>query len=274
MFEAPGVLGRIVAVKREEVAVGRRRMPEGALRAAAEERLRVDRPRGFASALQKRVEAGQPAVIAEAKRASPSKGILRDSFDPAAIAASYERGGACCVSVLTDERFFQGSNTALQEARAACSLPVLRKDFVIDAWQVYESAAIGADAVLLIAACLPEGVLSDLAALSGELGLDVLVEVHTAEELERVLRCCAAPLVGVNNRDLHSFEVRLETTLTLLPLVPKERLLVSESGISSREAVQRLWTAGVRAFLVGEALMRCADPGEEVQRLFGGLTAQ
>jgi indole-3-glycerol phosphate synthase len=259
------ILDRIVAVKREEVAAARQRRSESSLREQAQSRR--DR-RGFAAALHARVAAGSAAVIAEVKKASPSKGVLREHFVPAEIAASYERGGAACLSVLTDERFFQGSAAYLELARTACALPVLRKDFMVDAWQVYEARAMGADAILLIVACLDDALMADLEAQAQALGMDVLVEVHDAAELERALRL-KTPLVGINNRDLRSFEVSLDTTLALLPRLPPERLLVTESGIRERADVQQLRAAGVHAFLVGEAFMRAADPGAALADLFG-----
>ena len=260
------ILQRIVAVKHEEVAAAKARRGLASLRADAEA-LRGGR-RGFAEAVRARADAGRPAVIAEIKKASPSKGLLREPFEPAAIAASYERHGAACLSVLTDERFFQGSADDLREARAACTLPVLRKDFVVDEYQLAEAGAMDADCILLIAACLDDARLADLEACAQGLGLDVLVEVHDAAELERALRL-ATPLVGVNNRDLRSFEVRLETTLELLPRIPAGRLPVAESGILARADVARLRAAGVHAFLVGEAFMRAPDPGAALAALFG-----
>ncbi|MCC6440974.1 MAG: indole-3-glycerol phosphate synthase TrpC, partial [Rhodanobacteraceae bacterium] len=214
-----------------------------------------------------RVEAGRAAVIAEIKKASPSKGVIRADFDPVAIAQSYQRGGASCLSVLTDVDFFQGADAYLQQVRAACGLPLLRKDFTIDAYQVYEARVIGADCILLIAAALDDETLMDLALLAADLDLDVLVEVHDGDELERALEI-PAPLIGINNRNLRSFEVSLETSVNLRRNVPAERLLVSESGIATREDVAHLRTAGIHAFLVGEAFMRATDPGSELQRLF------
>jgi indole-3-glycerol phosphate synthase len=206
-------------------------------------------------------------VIAEIKKASPSKGVIRADFRPAEIAASYAQGGAACLSVLTDMDFFQGSDDYLQQARAACRLPALRKDFLIDAWQVFESRVLGADCVLLIVAALSEGQLQEYAGLAAELGLDVLVEVHDEDELQRALRV-PAPLLGINNRSLRSFEVSLDTTLRLRDAVPADRLLVTESGIHTPEDVHRMRQHGVQAFLVGEAFMRAADPGAELARLF------
>ena len=259
------ILERIVAVKREEVAAAKAR--RGLASLLDEARSRADL-RDFEAALRSRVACGQAAVIAEVKKASPSKGLLREPFEPAAIAASYERHGAACLSVLTDRQFFQGSADFLREARAACALPVLRKDFVVDEYQVAEARAMGADGVLLIAACLDDARLAALAECARDLGLAVLVEVHDAGELDRALRL-STPLVGINNRDLRSFEVRLETTLDLLPRIPADRLPVTESGIGSRADVARLRVAGAGAFLVGEAFMRAADPGVALAELFG-----
>jgi len=258
------ILQRIVAVKRDEVAQARRRCGLAELQAQASA---ASPARGFAAALRARVEAGSPAVIAEVKKASPSKGVLREHFVPADIARSYESGGAACLSVLTDERFFQGCAAYLQQARESCSLPVLRKDFLIDPYQVVEARAMGADCVLLIAACLDDGLMSELEACATEQGLDVLVEVHDGEELERALRL-RTPLIGVNNRNLRTFEVSLDTTIGLLPRVPGDRLLVTESGILARADVQRMRSADVHAFLVGEAFMRAPDPGQALRDLF------
>jgi indole-3-glycerol phosphate synthase len=266
----PDILARILATKREEVAEGRARFSDQVIRSHAEARLRTDPPRGLVKALLQRQAAGQPAVIAEVKRASPSKGVLRDPFDPVAIARSYEAAGAAALSVLTDQRYFQGSPQTLQLARAAVRLPVLRKDFIIDPWQVWEAAAMGADAILLIVAALPDPLLADLAALAQSLGLDVLVEVHDEGELERALTL-PTPLIGVNNRDLRTFTVDLATTLRLLPRYPNDRIAVTESGVNTRDDVGRLWSAGVPAFLVGEAFMRAPDPGLALTQLFSGF---
>jgi indole-3-glycerol phosphate synthase len=251
------ILDRIVAVKREEVAAAKARRGVASWRDEAEARRDV---RGFGAALRAKIAAGDAAVIAEVKKASPSKGVLREHFVPAEIAASYAQHGAACLSVLTDERFFQGSAAYLQQARAACQLPVLRKDFMIDEHQVVEARALGADCILLIAACLDDALMADLEACALALGLDVLVEVHDAAELERALRLKTL-LVGVNNRNLKTFEVSLDTTIGLLPQVRADRLLVTESGILAPADVQRMRAAGVHAFLVGEAFMRAADPG-------------
>lgn len=258
------ILQRIVAVKREEVAQARSRCGLAELQVLA---AAASPTRGFAAALRARLQAGNPAVIAEVKKASPSKGVLREHFVPADIARSYESGGAACLSVLTDERFFQGCAAYLQQAREACGLPVLRKDFLIDPYQVVEARAMGADCVLLIAACLDDGLMSELEACALEQGLDVLVEVHDGEELERALRL-RTPLIGVNNRNLKTFEVSLDTTIGLLPRIPGDRLLVTESGILARADVQRMRSAGVQAFLVGEAFMRAPDPGKALRNLF------
>jgi indole-3-glycerol phosphate synthase len=258
------VLDRIVAVKRDEVAAAKARRSETSLRADAEARRDT---RGFAATLRRKIQAAAAGVIAEVKKASPSKGVLREHFVPAEIAASYERGGAACLSVLTDERFFQGAPAYLEQARAACALPVLRKDFMIDAYQVVEARAMGADCILLIAACLDDARMADLEAQAIALGLDVLVEVHDGVELERALRL-KTTLVGINNRNLRSFEVSLDTTLDLLARVPADRLLVTESGILARADVRRMRERGVHAFLVGEAFMRADDPGAALAELF------
>lgn len=251
------ILREIVAVKRDEVAAARSRRSLASLRGDAEA---LGGTRDFVAALAERVGRGEAAVIAEIKKASPSKGVLRHVFRPAEIAESYARHGAAALSVLTDERFFQGSAEALIAARAACLLPVLRKDFSVDEYQLFEARAMGADAVLLIAAVLDAAELADFEATAQALGLAVLVEVHDERELDRALRL-ATPLIGINNRDLATFEVSLDTTLRLLPRVPGGRIVVSESGIHAVADVQRLRTQGVHAYLVGEAFMRAADPG-------------
>ena len=225
--------------------------------------------RGFAAALRARVAAGQPAVIAEIKKASPSKGVLREDFHPADIARRYERGGAACLSVLTDRDFFQGCDAYLQEARAACRLPVIRKDFILDPYQVLEARLLGADCILLIAACLDDTRMAELNAQALELGMDVLIEVHDRAELERALPL-PGQLIGINNRDLRSFRVSLDTTLGLLDAIPPDRLLVTESGILTRDDVALMRAHGVHAFLVGEAFMRAADPGAALGQLFFG----
>ena len=265
MSAVPDILRRIVEVKHEEVVRARAARSLASLREEAEARRDA---RGFEAALRTKLAAGRSAVIAEIKKASPSKGVLREHFVPAEIAASYERHGAAALSVLTDERFFQGSVAYLQQARAACALPVLRKDFMVDEYQVVEARAMGADCILLIAACVDDAQMADLEATAQGLGLDVLVEVHDGRELERALRL-KTPLVGVNNRDLRSFEVTLDTTLGLLGQVPPDRLLVTESGILAPDDVRRMRDAGVHAFLVGEAFMRAPDPGQALQALFG-----
>ena len=264
MKPAGDILERIVAVKREELIAARAVRSLASWRDEAESRRDV---RGFETALRAKIAAGQAAVIAEVKKASPSKGVLREHFVPADIAASYERGGAACLSVLTDERFFQGSNAFLQQARSACALPVLRKDFMIDEYQVVETRALGADCILLIAACLSDAQMIELEAAAHALGMDVLVEVHDGAELERALRL-KTPLLGINNRNLRSFEVTLDTTLGLLPRVPADRLVVTESGILARADALRMREAGVHAFLVGEAFMRAPDPGAALADLF------
>jgi indole-3-glycerol phosphate synthase len=258
------ILQRIVAVKRQEIALGKARRDEASLRREAEARCDV---RGFEAALRATIGNGRAAVIAEVKKASPSKGVLREHFVPAEIAASYEHGGAACLSVLTDEFFFQGAATYLQQARAACALPALRKDFIVDAYQVFEARAIGADAILLIAACLDDARMVDLEAQAHALGMAVLVEVHDGIELDRALRL-KTRLVGINNRNLRTFDVALETTLSLLPSVPADRLLVTESGILTTADVRRMRAAGVHAFLVGEAFMRAPEPGTALAALF------
>ena len=259
------VLSRILARKVEELAERCARAPLAEVIARA-----ADAPaaRGFARAIEAKIAAGHAAVIAEVKKASPSKGVLRADFRPAEIAASYERGGAACLSVLTDVDFFQGHDDYLLQARAACALPVLRKDFTVDDYQVFEARASGADAILLIAACLDDAQMADLEAVAVALGLAVLVEVHDGDELDRALRL-KTPLLGINNRNLRSFEVTLDTTLGLLPRVPPDRLLVTESGILAPADVQRMRGAGVNAFLVGEAFMRAPDPGQALGTLFG-----
>ena len=259
------ILDKIVAVKREEIAAAKRVRDEASLRREAEA---LGGQRDFVGALRAKIAAGRAAVIAEVKKASPSKGVLRERFVPAEIAASYERGGAACLSVLTDLQFFQGSAEYLRQARAACALPVLRKDFMVDAWQVWEARAMGADCILLIAACLGDAQMAELEAQAHALGMAVLVEVHDGAELERALKL-KTPLVGINNRNLRTFEVTLDTTIGLLPRVPAERLLVTESGILAPADVKRMRDARVNAFLVGEAFMRAADPGAALASLFG-----
>lgn len=254
------ILERILIAKRTEVVAAREKTSEEEMRTRAQA---APPARNFLGALR----AKRPAVIAEIKRASPSKGLLRENFDPGAIARSYEKAGAACMSVLTDAEFFQGSTTHLQQARAACALPALRKDFLIDPYQAYESRALGADCVLLIAACLDDQKMRELEALALALGMAVLVEVHDAAELERALTL-KTPLIGINNRNLRTFETRLETTLELLPRVPNDRIVVTESGILLPADVARMRTAGVHTFLVGEAFMRAPDPGSALRALF------
>ncbi len=260
------ILRRIVAVKHQEVADAKRSCDAAAMRREA---LSQPAARDFVGALRARVAAGQSAVIAEIKKASPSKGVIREHFVPAEIAATYARHGAACLSVLTDRPFFQGDADFLRQARAACSLPVLRKDFMVDAYQVDEARAWGADCILLIATCLSDAQMADLEAQALLLGMAVLVEVHDAAELDRALRL-KTPLLGINNRNLKTFEVTLDTTLALLAQVPADRLLVTESGILGRADVQRMREAGVHVFLVGEAFMRAGDPGEALADLFAG----
>lgn len=258
------ILQRILRRKAEEVAERAARTSLAELCARCRD---LPPTRGFFAALAVRVADRQPAVIAEIKRASPSQGVLRADYSPAAIARSYEAAGAACLSVLTDVDFFQGADEHLQQARAACSLPVLRKDFVVDAYQLFEARVLGADCVLLIAAALDDAALRDLRSQAGALGLDVLIEVHDDAELDRVL-ATDAHLIGINNRDLRTFEVALETTLGLKTRVPEGRLLVTESGIRTPQDVARMRAAGVHAFLVGESFMRAVDPGAELARLF------
>mgnify|MGYP002624687908 CR=1 FL=1 len=262
------ILDRIVAVKHEEVATLRRRRGLASLRADAEARRGERRP--FERAIAGLAGKGAPAVIAEVKKASPSKGVLREAFDPAAIAERYAEQGATALSVLTDERFFQGGTAALEAARAACTLPVLRKDFIVDELQIHEAGAMGADAILLIVACLDDARLRGFEALAAELGLAVLVESHDGAELDRAL-ALRTPLIGVNNRNLRSFEVSLQTTIELRPRVDASRVIVAESGIATPADVDRLREADVHAFLVGEAFMRAADPGAALAALFPGL---
>ena len=261
------ILQRIVAVKHEEIAAAKALRSGVSWRAEAEARRCMGDLRSFEAALRTRMASGGAAVIAEVKKASPSKGVLREHFVPAEIAASYAAGGAACLSVLTDERFFQGAAAFLQQARAACTLPVLRKDFIVDEYQVVEARALGADCILLIAACLDDALMGDLEACAHALGMGVLVEVHDGVELNRALRL-KTPLLGINNRNLKTFEVTLDTTLGLLSQVPADRLMVTESGILNRGDVLRMRAAGVHAFLVGEAFMRAPDPGAALAELF------
>ncbi|MEN9781075.1 MAG: indole-3-glycerol phosphate synthase TrpC [Pseudomonadota bacterium] len=262
------ILNKIVAVKHEEIAAAKKRVPFDAMRADAESRVLT---RDFEGALRRKIAAGQAAVIAEIKKASPSKGVLREDFIPADIAQSYAEGdgtvSAACLSVLTDRQFFQGRVDYLKQARASCELPVLRKDFLVDPYQVYESRAMGADCILLIAACLDDAQMAELEAIARSLDMAVLVEVHDREELQRALKL-KTPLVGINNRNLRTFEVSLQTTLGMLADMPGDRLLVTESGILNRADVKTMRDAGVHAFLVGEAFMRAPDPGLALAELF------
>lgn len=263
------ILNKIVAVKHEEIAAAQKRKPLETVRFDAESRVLT---RDFEGALRNKINAGQAAVIAEIKKASPSKGVLREDFIPADIAQSYAEGDgktqAACLSVLTDRQFFQGSPDFLKQARASCDLPVLRKDFMVDPYQVYEARSMGADAILLIAACLDDVQMAELEALALSLNMAVLVEVHDREELKRALKL-KTPLLGINNRNLRSFEVTLQTTLDMLPEVPADRLLITESGILSRADVRLMRDANVHGFLVGEAFMRAPDPGLALAELFG-----
>lgn len=264
MGNPPDILRKIVDRKRQEIA---QRQQQQSL-AVLQQRLTDMAPtRGFVSAMDGCLAQGKAAVIAEIKKASPSKGVLRKDFQPAEIARSYEAGGAACLSVLTDIDFFQGSDDYLQQARAACSLPVIRKDFIVDPYQVYEARAIGADCILLIVACLDDSTLAHLNSLAHELGMDVLVEVHDEEELGRALKL-QNRLVGINNRNLRTFEVSLQTTLAMLAQIPEDRMVVTESGIHSSDDVRLMRSEGVNAFLVGEAFMRADDPGDRLKALF------
>ena len=258
------ILQRILAVKAAEVRLGSEERPLKRLRAEAAQ---APEPRDFLGALKAAVTSGRPAVIAEIKKASPSQGVLREPFDPAAIARSYAAAGASCLSILTDRQFFQGEAEYLKQGREACTLPVLRKDFIIDPWQVYESRAMGADCILLIVKALGDAQLRELATLASDLGMDALLEVHDGEELERAL-ALMPPFVGINNRDLTSFHTDVGVTLGLLPRIPKGCLVVTESGIKTREDVARMRGHGVNGFLVGEAFMRADDPGLKLKELF------
>lgn len=262
------ILDKIIAVKRQEIAAAQKKSPLETVRFDAESRVLT---RDFEGALRAKIAAGQAAVIAEVKKASPSKGVLREDFIPADIAQSYAEGdgeiSAACLSVLTDKQFFQGGVDYLKQARASCELPVLRKDFIVDPYQVYESRAMGADAILLIAACLDDAQMKDYEAIARGLSMVVLVEVHDAAELDRALKL-KTQLIGVNNRNLRNFEVSIQATIDLLPRLPADRLAVTESGIATREDVATLRAAGVHAFLVGEAFMRAKEPGEALAALF------
>ena len=263
-MSVPTVLEKIITRKREEVSERRGRVGLSELETMAAS---ADPVRGFAQKIQEQVRNKKPAVIAEVKKASPSKGVLREDFVPADIARSYEAGGATCLSVLTDIDFFQGADEYLRQARSACRLPVIRKDFMVDPYQVIEARAMGADCILLIVAALEDEQMTELASVAKSQGLDVLVEVHDGAELERALRL-ETPLIGINNRNLHTFELSLETTLDLLPRVPRDRVVVTESGILHRADVELMEINEVHAFLVGEAFMRAEQPGVELQRLF------
>jgi indole-3-glycerol phosphate synthase len=265
MNDTPDILKKILLRKAEEIAERSRKVSEQEL---SERLSSASPPRGFVQAIQQKIVAGLPAVIAEVKKASPSKGVLREAFKPGEIARSYARGGAACLSVLTDADFFQGSEDYLQQARAACALPVIRKDFIIDTYQVFEARAIGADCILLIVAALEDAQMLELAQLADHLEMDVLVEVHDAHELERAL-ALTTPLIGINNRNLRTFETSLNTTLDLLAQIPEDRIVVTESGIHTPEDVALMLEHKVNTFLVGEAFMRADDPGQRLAELFG-----
>ncbi len=267
MQAPPDILQKILKRKAEEIT---ERNAALSLRELSKRIESASPPRGFYGAIEARIQVGQAAVIAEIKKASPSKGLLRADFQPVEIAASYERHGAACLSVLTDRDFFQGGDAHLQQARAACTLPVLRKDFIIDPYQIYEARVLGADCILLIVAALGDPQLHEFAGLAMHLNMDVLVEVHNAEELERAL-ALNTPLVGINNRNLRTFETNLDTTLDLLKDIPDDRIVVTESGIHSIADVALMQAHGVHAFLVGEAFMKSADPGQGLAQLFGGI---
>jgi len=262
--KTPDILKKIILRKQEELSEAIQKISVDEIIEKAKEASPV---RGFVKSIQNKIMNGKAAVIAEIKKASPSKGVLREHFDPAGIAASYEKGGACCLSVLTDVDFFQGSIDYLKQARASCSLPVLRKDFMIDPYQVYEARAMGADCILLIVACLEDGQMHQLSDLAQKLGMDVLVEVHDAEELERALKM-SLPMIGINNRNLRTFETSLQTTLDLKQQIKDGRIIVTESGILSPEDVRLMLDNNVNAFLVGEAFMRADEPGERLANLF------
>ncbi|MCP3868671.1 MAG: indole-3-glycerol phosphate synthase TrpC [Gammaproteobacteria bacterium] len=265
MSRTPDILKKIVQRKQQEISERTRRLP---LEQLAEQSRNAGPTRGFAEVLKTRIDSGTPGVIAEIKKASPSKGVIREDFHPAEIAESYEKGGAACLSILTDVDFFQGSDQYLMEARSACRLPVLRKDFMIDPYQVYEARAIGADCILLIVSCLEDGRMQELNGLAQELGMDVLIEAHDGEELERAL-AVGNRLIGINNRNLRTFEVDLRTTLDLVKQVPENRILVTESGINDKVDISMMRQSGIDGFLVGEAFMRSDDPGVRLSELFG-----
>ena len=264
--QTPDILKKIIFRKLEEIQQGCEQVPLAEMKRRA---MAASESRGFANAMLAQVESGKPAVIAEIKKASPSKGILRDPFEPVEIAKNYAQHGATCLSVLTDRDFFQGSHEYLQAVREAVDLPVIRKDFIVDDYQVYEARAIGADCILLIAAAIGDAQMYELTQTALQLGMDVLVEVHNEVELERALRL-PLPLIGINNRNLHTFEVSLDTTLKMLDKIPDDRLVVTESGILSAEDVKTMQAHQVNAFLVGEAFMRAENPGEALSQLFGG----
>lgn len=263
-LETPTILKKILDRKREEIA---ERSATVSLEQLKQQAALASAPRGFAAAMTAKIAAGESAVIAEIKKASPSKGVIRENFDPAAIAASYADGGAACLSVLTDVDFFQGADKYLQQARDACHLPVIRKDFIIDQYQIYEARAMGADCILLIVSALAEKQLADLHDLAISLGMDVLIEVHDAAELSIALKL-DNPMVGINNRNLHSFEVSLDNTYQLLEKIPNNRIVITESGIHSREDVAAMRQQKVNAFLVGEAFMRSEEPGDRLSEMF------
>ncbi|HBX59885.1 MULTISPECIES: indole-3-glycerol phosphate synthase TrpC [unclassified Methylophaga] len=264
MTDTPDILKKILQRKQQEIAERSKRLPINLLQQLAEN---AEPVRGFVEAIERKLAAGQSAVIAEVKKASPSKGVLREDFQPAEIALSYENGGAACLSVLTDKDFFQGHEDYLKQARTACQLPVIRKDFIIDPYQVFEARAIGADCILLIVAALDDDQLEQLSQLAIQLDMDVLVEVHNEEELHRAL-VLNLPLIGINNRDLHTFETSLETTIKLLNFIPDETIVITESGILGKEDVTFMREHGVNGFLVGEAFMRADEPGEALANLF------
>jgi indole-3-glycerol phosphate synthase len=268
-MNTPTVLKRILVRKLEEIQERQQHTTIDDLKRQVEANQSGPMaPRGFAKAMQAKLDQGLPAVIAEVKKASPSKGVIRENFDPAHIAASYQSGGAACVSVLTDADFFQGHEDYLQQARAACNLPVIRKDFIVDPYQVYEARAIGADCILLIVACLEDQQMQQLAGLAEDLGMDVLVESHDAPELARALTL-ATPLIGINNRNLHTIDLTLQTTFDLLAMMPKDRMAITESGIHTPADVVLMQNQNVNAFLVGESFMRAGDPGAKLAELFG-----
>lgn len=269
-IETPTILKKIVARKHEEIAERKNHTPLEKLKVAVIAANSHNRVRGFAASLKAKVAQGDSAVIAEIKKASPSKGVLREIFVPAEIAKSYEKGGAACLSVLTDRDFFQGHEDYLEEARNACSLPVIRKDFIVDEYQVYEARAIGADCILLIAACLSGDKLRELDQLARELGMDVLVEVHNKAELDLALEFTETELLGINNRDLHTFELSLENTFELLSYIPADRFIVTESGIHTSDDVAAMRDKDINAFLVGEAFMKANEPGAKLAELFEG----